>query len=204
MHTEVDAYDGAIAYMDRETGALLDALRERGLLANTVVIITADHGESFGERGIGGHGTSLYREQIEVPLLIVAPGQLPVGVVVDRPITLRDLAQTAIDLAGIRDPLGLPGRSLRQQVGGSPPADTLLSELRPLPSRPEVRFPKIGGGMASVVLDGWHYIRNGNGSEELYRFAEDPGQVVDLSNDPGSASILASLRAALKAALSGT
>jgi arylsulfatase A-like enzyme len=201
MQTEIDAYDGAIAYMDRETGALLAALRQRGLLENTIVIITADHGESFGERGVGGHGTSLYREAIEVPLLIIAPGRVPMGAIVNRPVSLRDLAQTALDLAGLRDPFGFPGVSLRRHLEGPVAEDTLLSELQPLPDRPQARFPKIGNGMASVVLGGWHYIRNGNGTEELYRFADDPAQPVDLIHDSIATTVLPSLRAALNATL---
>lgn len=198
MQTEIDAYDASIAYMDRETGTLLEALRQRGLLANTIVIITADHGEAFGERSVGGHGTNLYRETIEVPLMILAPDQLPAGSVVNNPVTLRDIAQTTIDLAGIRDPFGLPGRSLRLQASGSATADTLLSELRAQPGR-RAKLPKIGTGMASIVFDGWHYIGNGDGSEELYRLTEDPAQAVDLINDPGSASILPMLRETLGA-----
>jgi arylsulfatase A-like enzyme len=197
MQTEIDAYDSGIAYMDRETAQLVDALRRRGMLDNTVLIVTADHGELFGEHGVAGHGTSLYRGAVEVPLLIVAPGKLPTGVVVDAPVTLKDLAQTALDLAGAPDPFGLPGASLRRYLTGSAPRDTVLIELGPQAGRQAVRFPKIGTGMASIVMDGHQYIRNGDGTEELYAFPDDSAQASDLVPMPEGQALLPRYRSAL-------
>jgi Sulfatase len=71
----VSQYDAAIATVDAEIGRLLVALRQQGLWDNSLVIITSDHGEGFGEHGVFGHGASLYQEQIHVPLVIRWPGQ---------------------------------------------------------------------------------------------------------------------------------
>ena len=70
-----DAYDNCVADLDEQIGQLWDDLEDRGVLEKTWVIIVADHGESFGEQpGIFRHGTSLYRAQVHVPLLIIPPG----------------------------------------------------------------------------------------------------------------------------------
>ena len=69
-----DCYDDCIAFLDEQLGRLLDELRRQGLLDNTVVIITSDHGEAFGDHGIFGHSHSVYLDEIGVPLVILAPG----------------------------------------------------------------------------------------------------------------------------------
>ena len=66
-----DLYDDSIAYLDRRLGALLDELRRRGVLDDTVVIVTSDHGEHLGDHLLFFHGCSLYRQLVEVPLVIV-------------------------------------------------------------------------------------------------------------------------------------
>jgi arylsulfatase A-like enzyme len=70
----ISLYDAEIAYMDSCVGAMLDSLNATGVLADTMVILTADHGEAFHEHGTWVHGLGLHEEQIHVPLLIVPPG----------------------------------------------------------------------------------------------------------------------------------
>lgn len=100
----VDRYDGAIAYMDSVLGALVEGLRARGTLDSTILVVTADHGEHFGEHGLRGHGNSLYRELLHVPLVIRAPGRVPSGARVARVVSLRDVPATLLDLAGVQAP----------------------------------------------------------------------------------------------------
>ena len=69
-----DCYDDCIAFLDDQLGRLLDKLQGQGLLDNTLVIITSDHGESFGVHGLFGHGGSLYLDEVAVPLVILCPG----------------------------------------------------------------------------------------------------------------------------------
>ena len=85
-------YDGAIASIDQEIGRLLDELRRRGVLDNTIVIVTSDHGEQFGEHGLNGHGNSLYLPLLRVPLVIRYPPRVAGSIRADEPVTLRDLA----------------------------------------------------------------------------------------------------------------
>ncbi len=106
-----DCYDNCIAFLDIELGRLLDDLRGQGLLDNTVVIITSDHGESFGDHGHFGHSSSVFLDAVGVPLVILSPGA-PAGQVVASPVSLRDLPATVVDLLGLSAGSPLPGRSL--------------------------------------------------------------------------------------------
>jgi hypothetical protein len=82
-----DRYDESLLYLDHQIGVLLDSLAARHLLDHTIVIVTGDHGESFGEHGTVHHGATLYLEQIRVPLILWGPGLIPAGREVDRRLT---------------------------------------------------------------------------------------------------------------------
>jgi arylsulfatase A-like enzyme len=110
VQAERDAYEAAIAYVDSRIGMLLDSLAASGALSNTIVVVTSDHGEHFGEHGAFDHGATLYPQVLHVPLLITARGRVPAGKRVADYVTLRDLAATIEHVA-----LGtskLPGTSL--------------------------------------------------------------------------------------------
>ncbi len=107
----VAQYDGNIAYVDHRLNELFQALRERDLLDNTLVIITADHGEEFYEHYGWGHGKSLYREVIHVPMIVRYPAQFPQGKVSQANVQHIDLLPTILDLTGIPAPKHLEGRS---------------------------------------------------------------------------------------------
>ena len=79
-----DAYDDCIASLDHDLGVLISELERRGTFDHTLLILTADHGEQFGEHGKFGHGMSVYEPEVHVPLLIVSPGQVPSGRTVQR------------------------------------------------------------------------------------------------------------------------
>jgi arylsulfatase A-like enzyme len=197
---EVDAYHGAIAYLDDQLNALLQALEHRGQLANTFVVITSDHGEEFGEHGVYEHGYSLYRAGVHVPLVIVAPGRLPSRRVA-APVSLRDVPSTIVELLGAQDGQPFPGASLsrlwRDGDGTQTPADSfglVLSEVSPSPGQPSW-FPSSRGDMKSVLVRGLRYIRNGDGSEELYDLTGDPGERRNLISVPEHQPALMDARA---------
>jgi arylsulfatase A-like enzyme len=196
----LDAYDGSINYLDRQVDDLLRALGQQGGLANTIVVITSDHGELFGEHGVIAHGNNLYLPVLHVPLIVVAPGRVVEGRRVRAPTSLRDLPATILDLAGVPNP-GLPGRSFRPALAGDVSGrDTLFSILdyhRLMPKWPPT--PSLKGSMRSVVLDSLHYIRNGDGSEELFHLGQDSWEVRNLAGDPAYREALAAHRAALAA-----
>ena len=75
----LDAYDDGLALLDQQVGLLFEDLERAGRLANTLVIVTADHGEELGDHGLYGHASSLYDGEIHVPLLIWLPGETHAG-----------------------------------------------------------------------------------------------------------------------------
>ena len=79
LQMAIDGYDDGIAYLDDQIGRLFAALDSRGLLENTLIVITADHGELHGEHNNFGHGSHLYRQVADVPLLVVGPRNVPHG-----------------------------------------------------------------------------------------------------------------------------
>ena len=108
-------YDGEIRFVDDEVGRVLDHLSARGALANTLVVVTSDHGEEFLEHGSWEHQKTLYEEVIRVPLVVNGP-----GVTARReaaPVSLLDVAPTILAWAGVAAPASFQGRSL---LGGSP------------------------------------------------------------------------------------
>ncbi len=93
-------YDGEIAYTDAQVGRLLDGIDAAGLLDNTIVVVTADHGEGLGEHGEPGHGLFLYDTTVLVPLIIRLPDRLLAGREVAEQVRLIDIAPTLVELTG--------------------------------------------------------------------------------------------------------
>lgn len=192
-----DAYDSAITYIDEEVSNVIRHLMERQLLDNTLIVITSDHGEQFGEHGLFDHGNGLYRASLEVPLVIRLPGKVPAGLRVREPVSLIDLPATIIALTGAAGAVSFPGRSLEQHwmlpVSQSTPAIAEISKGINLP--PWVPISK--GSMRSVVLDGVHYILNGDGAEELYDFEHDVAELHNLIDLPEMKGKLEAARRAI-------
>lgn len=96
-----DLYDGSIYFTDDVLAGFLKKLRRRGFLDNTAIVITADHGEEFGEHDHYGHTTHIYPEIVHVPLLFRLPGAQAGGKRIDRLVSTRDLHATLADIMGI-------------------------------------------------------------------------------------------------------
>ena len=107
-----DSYDDCIGYIDDQLGLLFDELRRRGVLDQTLIIVTSDHGEGLGEHDLFDHGESLYRTEIRVPLIIVPPPGRDRPAVVGETVSLRDLPATIVDLVGQGRGSPFPGESL--------------------------------------------------------------------------------------------
>jgi arylsulfatase A-like enzyme len=126
----VDLYDGALRYVDGEIGGFVRTLAARGILDHAIVLITADHGDEFGDHGGFGHGHTLYEELVHVPLVMVRTQAFPVTRVVDDVVGQIDVVPTIAELAGVSAPPGLPGRSLVPLArGASGAAPTVLMEM---------------------------------------------------------------------------
>ncbi len=197
----VDGYDDCIAALDSEIGRLLDGLNQRGVLQDTLVLITSDHGEHFGDRGLFGHGNSLYHPLIDVPLLVIPPTQSQVStpLVVAEPVSLRDIPATVIDLLNLTPRAEFPGTSLATHWQGSnldvdPPLSVVEQQHR-FPPSPHI--PASLGPLWSLARAGLTYIRQSDGSEQLYDSKNDPFEVHNLATLPEQASTLARFRSTL-------
>lgn len=188
--------------MDHELGKLLEALASRGLLENTIVIVTSDHGEEFGEHGaeLQGHAKSLYIGSLQVPLVMAGPG-VQAGVRVGETVSIRDIPATIMALtAGSTDPFpGVPlGRLARRELA---PGDATAPRLqvgakhRWAAQNPE--WPTSAGDIFSVVRGDFHYIVNADGREELYDFARDTTEQRNLVADPALQPVLQGFRVTL-------
>jgi len=193
-----NAYDASIAYLDAGMKRLFDELRRREILDRTLVILVSDHGEEFGEHSVFGHGTDLQIQSIHVPLLLRYPDSVPAGVVVSKPVSLRDVPITTMEILELKDAGAFPGRLLSRywiDTGGSQSEkdESMLSELIYAPWDPNWA-PVSKGDMKSLVTGEMHYIRNGDGTEEVYNLRDDPEEHNNLIEIPLGAEAAAKAR----------
>jgi arylsulfatase A-like enzyme len=194
-----DRYDAAIAWEDSVVGGVLATLRQRGVLDRTIVVVTADHGQLFGEHGLQGHSNGLYWHHLNVPLLIRYPGRVPAGERINALVSLKDLPATVLDLASVENP-GIGGMSLASAWSGAQTVPRgALAELSQGINVPAM-FKNSAGGMVSWLDDRLHFIRDGAGREELYAYRNDPGEEQDLASAPAFAADLNRMRDAALAA----
>lgn len=173
-----DAYDDCLAYLDSQLERLFADLEGRGILKNTVVIVTSDHGEAFGEHRLQGHGLSLYRQELHVPLVVVLPTGFGAGQRVAHPVSLRDLPATIAELTRTAQASPFPGGSLSRYWSSRDPAgahDPFLSEVdAAIRFNPEhAHAPSSRGAVKAVFAHGHVFIRDSNGNEELYDLDDD-------------------------------
>jgi len=195
----IDRYDGLALFSDEQVREIVRAVRRKGRLDRTVVIVTSDHGESFWEHGTWTHGGTLHGEMVRVPLVLWAGHQiresredLPRGTL-DTPVTTIDLMPTILALAGVACPT-CEGRSL---LGTLEPGRAVLIE----------QYPS-SGGILHAVTDGQHKLIHSrfpsSGWEhwELYDLSADVAERRNLLQGPPSETLplLRALRSRLQAA----
>ena len=203
LQSEIDAYDGSIAYVDNQIKALFGELEARGLLENTIVIVTSDHGESLGEHGLLQHSASLYLDEIHVPLIIWAPKYVPAGGTIDAPVTLTSLPSTILSLIGSKDdPFPEPSLTVLLSGNGGVPADwpNPVSELAQMVGAADIN-PSTHGAMKSVVGHEMQYIVHDKFGEELYNWRSDPQEQTNLVDEPSALNALDGFRLYLKTLL---
>ena len=169
-------YHGEVRYTDELFGRLLAALDAMHVTDDTVVVVTSDHGEHFGEHGLTGHDNSLYDELLRVPLLVRAPGLVPAGRRIDTPVGLVDLAPTVLDLLGVPPMRWAQGRSFAGALAGRARGDDAL----------------FAWWRTSVA------VRDAQGARK-WLFAEAPGvRAFDLRSDPGEQHDLGGVAASVE------
>ena len=185
----VSQYDAGIACIDFHIKKLLTRLRELGLYDNTLIIITADHGESFGDHGLMEHAFgSLYQDEVRVPLLVKYPGRHEAQRS-DALVSQVDFLPTVLDVAGIAAPRGLQGRSLRsprERDSGIVFADS--SARRDLSGNSRLR-----GSRRAIFSGDRKLIVWTAGPPELYDLAADPNELHNLYQpaDPSGTALMA-------------
>jgi arylsulfatase A-like enzyme len=175
-------YDGEIRYTDEVIGKLLASLESLGFLDNAIVVVTADHGEEFGEHGGVLHGGKLFEELLHVPLIIGGVG-IDRGVVDPSLVSLVDIAPTLLSLAGLEIPSTMEGRS----VFDRPPIEKWQDQRV---------FAQYGDQLYCVRTPRWKLIqRSSNQGVKLFDLHSDPGERRNLSlqRPDLSAALLAEL-----------
>jgi len=166
-------YDGEVTYHDDHLARLYEALARQGLLDDTLLIVTSDHGEEFFEHGSVGHGHSIYEEMLHVPLVVRLPGAGPLAerATSEAEVGLVDVVPTVCEILGVDCLEGIEGRSLVPLMTGAG-----------IDGWPQASF--------SDFLDGQRVVRSGRYklvyrglATTLFDLETDPGETADLSGE---------------------
>lgn len=164
----IDLYNGGIRYVDNAIDSLLHELDKMKLLKETLIIITADHGDEFMDHGGFVHNAKLYDELIHVPLIIYNSPYKHIEI--DEPVSLLDVSPTILDLSGIPLPDNFQGKSLVPVIRGERISSGVISE-------------SIGKGKIKISYRtrNWKYIFDEvKGRHELYNLIEDQKEANNL------------------------
>ena len=194
------AYDAAISHLDSEIGTLLGSMLERGFLNNTLVVVTADHGEEFNEHTALGHGQTLHTQAVRVPLVLFWPGHLT-PTRVTTPISLARVPATIMELVGRRGPF--PGQSLVPLWRGDPSPQVAAISTVTFPSARKGRSTEPRPSLASVQVGRFRYMQYpGDSVGRLYDHDTDPLETHNLAWTRMADSVLGPLRDSLRVATS--
>jgi len=170
-------YDGEIAFVDRQLGRLLQTLDAKGETSRTIVLVTADHGESLGEHGEGTHGIFLYDATLRVPWIMAGP-QIAPGRVSQTVARSIDVLPTLLDYAGLPQRSDVDGRSLRRAADGEQMSDA--------PSYAESLYSELELGWAPLHAwrtSGFKFIKAPH--PEFYDLQNDPSEKVNRAGEQG-------------------
>lgn len=182
-------YDGGISYLDHRIGEFIDFLCDKGIFDNTLLIITSDHGDNFGEHGLASHQFCLYDSLLHVPLIMVYPSVIPKGKRISNLTSTIDVFPTILDILKIQGHRnGIQGRSqfpfkdqkihdfVCAECGESVmsrPADSIeFQELCP-------KLKPYDKGSKCLRTQSHKYILSADGKEELYDIIKDPLEEVN-------------------------
>jgi len=201
----VALYDGEIRYTDMHLARIVERLRGLGVLDDTIVVVTADHGEEFFEHGNKGHRKALYDESLLVPLVIRYPRAVPAGTVVPRQVRLMDVPATILSLAGAPSPVGF-GTSRAEDPSAAADLTPLLRPGHGEGMSGRAAFADLHGIQAAIRTESRKLILRLAGPQEpeVYDLIADPGETRNLAaSGPPALADLEGRLAAWRQAWSG-
>ena len=178
-------YDAALLELDDSFYGLLEALRARGELENTVVVLVSDHGEHLGEKHLLDHQFSVYEPLMRVPLVVWYPPRVPAGRE-PAPVTHMDLFPTLLELAGVPIPTVSTAVSLLHPVSGRARLGAYPAVMTAVLSQARKRFPEFDPKpfertLQAFYREPWKLIVGSDGSRSLYDLKSDPREERDLA-----------------------
>lgn len=187
-----DLYDGEIAFADHCVGQIIDRLRALGILDDTVVIVTSDHGENLGDHGLTDHLFSMYETTLHVPLVIRYPKRFQIGVRINDLVSLVDVAPTILDLCGIHNGVKTMKPTISSLARKDRPRRTFIvaENERPLNAIAILKsyFPAFDTGaidhrMRAIRTKQHKFIWNIDDGKELYDLQIDPEELNNLADE---------------------
>ena len=191
-------YLAEISLLDAQVGRLVAALERLGILDDTLVIYTTDHGDMCGGHGMIDKHFIMYDDVVRVPIVVRLPGRVPAGRVCDAFVSSSpDLARTFLDAAGVAAPDTFTGCSLLGVArGGGTGRDDIFATYH---------GNQFGLFSQRMVRDRrWKYVWNAAAEDELYDLEADPWELANRARDPACAGELARLRGRLVAWMRAT
>jgi arylsulfatase A-like enzyme len=167
-----DRYDSEVFYTDRWIGTLLEHMKKQPWWEKTVLIVSADHGEAFGEHKMYRHAFELWEMLVRVPLMFCGPGISARRI--EAPRSSIDFAPTVLELMGVKESHDFVGESLVPELGGAAPKERpVLLDLPADSNNPERRALVSGDHKLLVFGNDWRF--------DLYDVKNDPGETKDLA-----------------------
>ena len=192
-------YDGEIAYVDSIIGQLVEGLSERGLLDDTLIVITSDHGEHLGENRMLSHKLSVYDPLLHVPLILWNPKRIPRGLRIKTQVQAHDVFGSILRLTGVRDDAA-PALPFEERAGHYAFAELAYPGIflkvieKQIPGWDASDFAR---GLKVVRGQRYKLISGSDGSLELYDIVDDPGESRNLAET--KPDVLAEMQKALEA-----
>ncbi len=170
-------YDGEIAFLDAQIGILFERFRQMGIYDRSLIIVTSDHGEGFGERGLLGHAVSLYGHEVDVPLLVRYPGGRRTGDN-DARVSLKSI------LALVLNELNIPLPEPKLAPGNQEASPHVLAELYRREDYAEMWGARFNRDLRVLFPeDDLKLILASDEQHELYQLADDPGETKNIAGD---------------------
>ncbi len=186
----LDAYDAEIAYSDAQLARLLDALKQRHLYENTLLLIIADHGEEFWDHGGENHGRTLYQEMLKIPLLMKLPMGRHAGESREALVEMIDIAPTILDCLALPKEERFQGRSFKELL------DTGACE-------PRMGYASLLGlsfSARAVRYQNYKYLRDlAGGWEAFFDLSADPKELHGLATPPPEGDLMRGMAARIAA-----